>query len=274
MEAQTQPIVIQQGGSKMGVGGAIFGIAVIGAAAYFGNRWWKQHVADKEAEKLDTPEAQAASKIFNAKNWYGDKEEVAYEAAREIAQKNLKWADVAKSFKAAGHGNIDEYLDFLSPEEKAKFFNILNLSKGEPGKSPPGAQNPFDTTKNISYAFLSGQGHIRKTPEIKGTSWAYRPIMKDNIVVEAKYMRPGMMLGFLTGKTKTYIGSKSDQGTLFYEFATAVTGLGARNMWVAAQFVKVFEYKTKEVAKLALEKEMKSKNTFHPSKALYEAATA
>ncbi|HEY0029142.1 MAG TPA: hypothetical protein VGC65_00175 [Bacteroidia bacterium] len=249
VQAPQQPFIIQQSGSKLSPGTLLVGTAVLAVGGYFGIKWWNQYVADKEAEKLDTPAAQAASKIYNAKSWKGDDEQVAYDAARLIASQNVPWEDVAKSFKKAGHGNIDEYLDFLSAEEKAQFFNIINLAKPtEPGKPPVASTLRYDDVKNANFVVAKTNTVIRKSPELIGSLSALDILSKSNIVGGAQ---PGRQLGLMTGK---YQLSK-DGKTGFIEFwAVLVDGTKVMNLqrvWVAGSNVTIvsFDRKTQVAAK-------------------------
>lgn len=269
-----QPVIIKERKS-ISLAEGVFITALVGAGGYFGYKAWNRHRANKVAEKLDTPEAQAASNIYNASHWYNDDEEVAYAAARDIAAKKLDWKKVADVFLKLYGKNIDDYLSFLGPEEKQKFFNILNLTTpAKQGTPPPAAKTQFDTTKNIVLAFATGQGHIRKSPKIMGTSILLRPVKSDNIVWEAKNVKTGVYLGTLTGKTQMYYADNSTTGTLFYEFQVPLLGgTGQYKLWIAAQFVRVDQYKTLEVAKLALKKETDAKNYLTIPKAAYDAAS-
>lgn len=246
MNLQPQPYVIQQS-SKITPGQILTGAAVIGVAGYFGLKAYKSYRADKEAENLDDPASQIASKIYNAKNWYGDKEQVAYDAAREIASQKIPWKDVAKAFKAAGHGNIDEYLTFLGPEEKAQFFNIINLAKpSDPGKPPALSSLKYDDVKNTNFAVAKVGTRIRKTPEVVGDGGIID--IKSNIVAT---VQPGTKLGLMTGEYKL----SPDGKTGFIEFwATLMDGkkvMKLQRVWVAGANINIvaFDRKTQAVLK-------------------------
>ena len=246
METQSQPYIIQQSGNKISGGQIMAGAAVIGVAGYLGLKWYKGYKADKEAENLDSPASQMASKIYNAKNWHGDNEQVAYDVARDIATQKIPWKDVAVAFKAAGHGNIDEYLTFLSPEEKAQFFNILNLSKpSDPGKPPALSSLKYDDVKNTNFAIAKVGSRIRKTPELIGDAGILD--IKSNIVAT---VLPGTKLGLMTGLYKL----SPDGKTGFIEFwATLMDGkkvMRLQRVWVAGANINIVAFDRKTQAAL------------------------
>lgn len=247
MPAQLQPYIIQQSGNKTSPGQIIAGAAVLVVGGYFGLKWYKSYRADKEAENLDDPASQMASKIYNSKNWYGDNEQLVYDVAREIATQKIHWKDVAVAFKKAGHGNIDEYLTFLSPEEKAQFFNILNLSKpADPGKPPALSSLKYDDVKNTNFAVAKVGSRIRKTPEVIGDGGVID--IKSNIVAT---VQPETKLGLMTGKYQL----SPDGKTGFIEFwAFLMDGkkvMKNQRVWVAGSNVNIisFDRKTQAAAK-------------------------
>ncbi|GEM_PF-4906079 len=246
MATNTQPqsIIVQTAG-KRSVVDYVFGIAIIGGGLYFGNKIFNKYKSGKEAGKLDTPEAQAASKIYAAKNWYGDNEQVAFDAAREIASKKIAWKDVSVSFKNLYNTNIDDYLNFLSPEEKVQFFNILNLTQDDEtkftGKPPAKSSLQYDVINNYCYAVTTKGANIRKSPEIIGDGGITSMVGKSNIIAVAPIDKP---LGLMTGVYKL----SKDGKTGFIEFYGQVwdnKGMQLKKVWVAASNIKVIQFPKK-----------------------------
>ena len=240
---QTQErIIVQSASGKRSVVDYIFGAAFIGAGLYFGNRYLIKLKAGKEAGKLDTPEAQIASKIYNSKHWYGDSNDVVFDAAREIAAKKLAWKKISESFKNLYNENIDDYLNFLSAEQKATFFNIFNLTTSSTVAPPPSAQLQFDTTKKPLVFIAKSNVNIRKSPKLLGggAADAADPLYtfhKSNVI---RVVSKGRVLGAATGKS-----TADNSGTLFYEF-TALSFSGnvgkAVKLWAAASQLEKKEF--------------------------------
>lgn len=244
MATNTPPksIIVQTAG-KRSVVDYVFPAILIGAGLYFGNKFYTKYKAGKEAGKLDTPATQAASKIYAAKNWYGDNEQVAFDAAREIALKKIPWKDVSDSFKNLYNTNIDDYLNFFSPSEKAQFFNILNLTQDDEtkftGKPPAKSSLTYDVINNYSYAVTTKGANIRKSPQIIGDGGII--LGNSNIIAVAPIDKP---LGLMTGIYKL----SSDGKTGFIEFYGQVwnsKGMQIKKVWVAASNIKVIQFPKK-----------------------------
>lgn len=253
MADQQQPIVIQSGGGTSPVT-ALITVAAIGVGVFFGHRFLVKRKSQKEAGNLDTPETQAASKIYSAKNWYGDSPQTAFDAAKQIASNKISWKGVADSFKKLYNENIDDYLNFLSPEEKAQFFNILNLTQDKEtkftGKPPVKATLQFDVINNYCYAVATKGTNIRKSPEIIGkgglitvAAQAIPKLGQNNIIAVAEINQP---LGMMTGEYKL----SSDGKTAFVEFYGQVWGtdMQLKKVWVAASNIKVVSFNKKTAA--------------------------
>lgn len=247
-ENQQQPpsIIVNTPKSNRSATDYIFGIILLGGLGYFGNKLWVKHKADQEAGKLSTPEDQIASKIYNSKNWYGDSIDVVFDAAREIASKKLIWKKIADAFKNLYNENIDSYLNFLSAEQKATFFNIFNLTTSSKTTPPPAAQLQFDTKKNPLVFIAKSNVNIRKSPKLLGGGAAdvadpLYQVHKSNVV---RVVAKDKILGVATGKSET-----DNTGTLFYEFTILSfngTVSKAVTLWAAASQLtkKEFTYWT------------------------------
>ncbi|MDO9186932.1 MAG: hypothetical protein Q7W13_13040 [Bacteroidia bacterium] len=243
-----QPFIVQTAG-KRSVMDYVFPVIIIGGGLYFGNKAWVKYKAGKEAGKLDTPATQAASKIYSAKHWYGDNPQIAFDTAREIALKKIPWKDVSDSFKNLSYGNIDEYLNFLSPEEKVQFFNIINLTQDEDtkftGKPPAKSSLKYDVINNYCYAVTTKSTNIRKSPEIIGNGGITSLVGSSNIIAVPEINKP---LGLMTGIYKL----SKDGKTGFIEFYGQVwdsKGMQLKKVWVAASNIKITQFpkKTMEV---------------------------
>lgn len=246
METKRQPqsIIVQTAG-KRSVVDYVFPIVIIGGGLFFGNKFYTKYKADKEAGKLDTPAAQAASKIYSAKNWYGDKPQIAFDTAREIAVKKIAWKDVSDSFKNLYNTNIDDYLNFLSPSEKTQFFNILNLTQDDEtkftGKPPAKSSLKYDVIKNYCYAVTTRGSNIRKSPQIIGNGGISSMLGSSNIIGVTPINKP---LGLMTGIYKL----SSDGKTGFIEFYAQVwdsKGMQLKKVWVAASNIRVIQFPKK-----------------------------
>jgi hypothetical protein len=246
MEVQPQPsIIVQPAGSKRSAIDYVFGFVFIGGALFFGNRILTKWKADNEAGKLDTPAAQAASKIYNSKHWYGDSPQSAFDTAHEIAANKIAWKDVATSFNNLYNDNIDDYLNFLNADEKTQFFNILNLTQDKAtkftGKPPAKAILQYDVIKNYCFAVAIKGSNIRKSPEIIGNGGITSMVGSSNIIAVAGINQP---LGMMTGN---YQLSK-DGKTAFVEFHGSVWSTGGmqlKKVWVAASNIKVIQFPKK-----------------------------
>lgn len=244
METQL-PIIIQSAAGKRSAVDYIFIVGVIGGIGYFGNRWWVKHNADKEAGKLDTPASQAASKIYNAKHWFGDNPQVAFDTAHEIAQNKIAWKEVATAFNNLYNDNIDDYLNFLSADEKTQFFNILNLTQDKEtkftGKPPAKAILQYDVINNYCFAVAIKGSNIRKSPEIIGNGGITSMVGSSNIIAVAQINQP---LGMMTGAYKL----NKDGQAAFVEFYGSVwdnKGMQLKKVWVAASNIKVIQFPKK-----------------------------
>lgn len=243
---QPQSIIVQSASGKRSVVDYVFGIAIIGGALYFGNNWYVKHKAEQEAGKLNTPEAQVASKIYNSKHWYGDSPDVVFDVAREIASKKLIWKKITDAFKNLYNENIDSYLNFLSAEQKATFFNIFNLTTSSQTTPPPAAQLQFDTKKNPLVFITKSNTNIRKSPKLLGggAADAIDPLYQTHKSNVVRVAPKGKVIGVATGKSAT-----DNTGTLFYEF-TILSFNGnvskAVKLWAAASQLtkKEFTYWT------------------------------
>lgn len=236
-----QPIIIQERGNSTSPINLLIGVGIFAGLSYFGYDWYVKHKAQNEAGKLDTPAAQAASKIYNSKHWYGDSPQTAFDTAKEIAANKTAWQDVSASFKNLYNDNIDDYLNFLSPDEKTQFFNIINLTQSSDqkftGKPPVKATLQYDVINNYCFAIASKGANIRKSPEIIGNGGLITAI-DNNIVATATINQP---LGMMTGEYKV----SSDGKAAFIEFYGQVTDgktMQLKKVWVAASNATVLTY--------------------------------
>lgn len=241
-QQNTQPIFVQSASKSSAVDYIFIAAAVVGVG-YFGKRWWVKFNADKEAGKIGSdPAAQAASNIYNAKHWYGNTPDVAFDVARTIATNKIPWKDVADSFNKSYNDNINNYLDFLGAEKKVQFFNILNLTQDKDtkftGKPPLKANLQYDVIKNYCFAIAIKGSNIRKSPEIMSDGGAISFSVSNNIIATAEINQP---LGMMTG---VYQLSK-DGKTSFVEFYGSVwssSGMQLKKVWVAASNIKVLQF--------------------------------
>lgn len=220
------------------------GIVLVGAG-YGGYLIYQDHRSKKAAGELDTPEKQAASKIYNAKNWYGDDEDIVFEVAKEIAEKKLSWKEVSKSFTELYKGNnIDDYLNFLDAEEKARFFQIINLSApAEPGKPPVQSTLNYDVIKNVCIAYANKGTNIRKTPEIKDNGGIFPgATLHSNIVATAPV---NTLLGMLTGNYKLSSDGKAGFVELSLPVKFGPGKISNRNVWVAGSNITIKQFSRK-----------------------------
>ncbi len=234
-----QPIIVKTGGG-ISAGGVIAGVAALAVGGYFFHNWWVKHKAQGEAGKLDTPAAQAASKIESAKHWYGDKPQIAFDAAKEIVQNKVSWKDVSEAFKNLYNKNIDDYLDFLSPEEHTQFFNILNLSHPVAAGQPPAKSSmKYDVVKNMVYAVATKGTNIRKSPAIIGNGGYTSMVGDSNIVGTAAINQP---LGLMTGEYKLSPDGKTG---LVEFFALSFDGNQSKEfkrVWVSGANIKTVQF--------------------------------
>ncbi len=237
-----QPILIQSGGSKSPANQAItyaFGGLFLVGAFWYGKKMWDAHLANKVSENLDTPEAQAASKIFAAKGFFHDDTNSLYDAARFIASNKLSWKAVAQSFQEAHQQNIEDFLQsFLNAGELKTFYDIFQYTTPSVVKPPPTAKLQYDTTKEYIVVKAVKDVNVRKSPKLSGTEVLIKylnPISSSNVIALAK---SGTILGYLTGKS--FAGQNSDKtsAVLFYEVGFLTINdakkTSFQNFWVAA----------------------------------------
>jgi hypothetical protein len=277
------PVVYREESHKSDttIGDAVLFLGLAGGLIWLGKNWYDNYTAQQASGRLGiSTAAQAASTLWSCKHWYSNDYDTPIQVAKELAEQKIPFADVSKEFDAQGHGNLEDFLDFLGAVKKTEFFNALNLGDTTPGKSPTNAKNQFDTTKNIVVVYANAPAHIRKSPKILGSSVLRAAassildpsvifsaltlntstIRTDNIIKEAKDIKSGEFLGILTGNHQLYTGTNSTGGTLFYEFTGIVSGLGTKKMWVAAEFVHLENFQTKEVVNTLMHKEIDSNN--------------
>lgn len=243
-QLQTQPIIVSQSSKRSAVD-YIAGAAAIGAVVYFGGRYLKKLKADSEAQKLDTPQAQAASRIRTAIEGAGTNEGALQEAARFIAMNKIAWKDVAKSYKNLYAANIEDDLrSDLGAEEIKKFYNVFNFTTSSVTTPPPAALLQYDVTKKPLVFITAKETNIRKSPKILGGGYADKidpsfAVHKSNVI---RLVPGGKVVGVATGKS-----SSDNDGNLFYEFTSVIIvgkATKAIKAWAAASQLtkKEFNY--------------------------------
>jgi len=235
------PIIIQERNSSS-IGGKLVTAALLVGGFIYGKKLWADHQANTEAGKLDAPEVQAASKIYNAKHWYGNSNQVAFDAAKGIAEKHIDWKAVSDSFQRQYNDNINNFLDFLGADGKAQFFNILNLTQSDTqkftGKPPVKSTLKYDVNNYYCFAIANKASNIRKSPEIIGNGGWTSKVGDSNIVAVAEINK---VLGLMTGVYKL----SKDGKTGFVEFYGQVWGIGGmqlKKLWVAASNIEIKQF--------------------------------
>lgn len=251
-----QPIIVQSGNNGS-VGQYVFGAILIGAGLWFGNKWYKDHKAQKEAGKLDSPAAQAASRIRTAIEGAGTNETELYNTARFIAENKIVWKDVAQSYKNLYQANIEDDLrsDF-DAEDLKTFYNIFNNTTVSTIAPPPAAAVQFNTTTGTYLVKAIKPSNVRKSPSTKtslvdSAASILVPTMSSSNIIRQVPM--GSVIGIITGKSKS-----DNTGTLFYEVHISViesaspVKVRADKAWIAASQIELKKYPTSKAAVEAL----------------------
>jgi hypothetical protein len=230
-EATAQPVVIQQGGKRSAVD-YIFAFLAVGGVVWYGTKKYREWKAQQEAQHLDTPAAQAASKIWNAKGFWKDNEQAAIDAVKSAKAQGVDWKDIAKSFaNLHDNRNIDDYLQsFLSTEELQRFYNAINLTQG-PGNTPIKSETAWKATYYIT---VKSNANIRKTPRALNYTFS-----SDNRLAVAK---TGSTVGVFTGRT-SFDAQAEPSGVLFLEVKAPIYDTKTKKaeflpVWVAASQVE------------------------------------
>lgn len=243
------PIIISQSSKKSWVD-YLFFMIFAGAAIFFGKKAYDKWRAGKEAGKIgDSPAAQAASTIYNAKQWYGDNEESAISLAKTVKEQGVAFKDISEAFSKLYAGkNINDYLNsFMDNDQQQRFFNTLNLTATIDKKTglpaPIASKDQWVKGKAV---VTTGSTNIRKTARWASSSSIdlLNPFHKNNIIALAPI---NSLIGTATGRT-SFDEKAEPTGILFVEVEAGLIGddgksAGIANVWVAASQAKPYWFK-------------------------------
>lgn len=247
MASANTPIIVQSQPTRKNWVDYLFYLIFAGAAIWGGLKLFRYVRAKMGSGKLDDPAHQAASIIYNAKSIWGDDENAAYKAAKQVSEKGVDWKDVSKAFNELyAPETIDNYMNFMSAEEKQKFFNTLNLTQSAVVDPKTGLPAPIKSVHQWTAGLAvitSANTNIRKTAKLtKSTSQKLKDAAfnvfsvfdassKSNIITVAP---KDSVVGIATGRT-SFDSNAEPSGVLFVEVSINITA-GAKS--AASSFTK------------------------------------